>query len=602
MRQRANSASAETMSTSTSASTYPRRRPTRKAPPVPKTQAEGESGTPEHQPIANNENHTEATGEDASNLEDIMANLMASTQELQAAMEYSMTEEEPQSFTESPEPPTTPTDPTSVPSSTATPVPNSQETTTPDSMVNGVDTKKEELTRSLDDLAEKSSIQVTTNTGSGKRKSTKKRVGSMKAMRRSVSPPNVPPPPPPSFDDEAKRRTPPRPPADATDGSPPQPATQQKYLKMMDSFNDIGDELNQIASELSVKENTTPKAKPPTPARVSSLSQADKSSSNTSSEVGDYLDEAFERQDILEEERSESMEVLVDTGKTETSPGILRKGKERTGERGQVTFQDTTSQAYEPRIDQEAVPTSVADAKLKLFGEKDASRFSKTVIQNQNRALNTNNNNGDQSTQPTPSTSSLPTLSNAEDLLHSIENALQTTSYMEHQKLSEEAEENAYESPWDNKAIARYGLPGSDRGGVSFSADLGRKGRSLERKRRSAGSPQHAMTTPPPAAQAPSSSQSVENILGRSATFSSTTHSLTRPSHRSVSMASDLERQHLQQWLKREQNGKKFPPPIAPKKTQANYNTLPNWSQLKSSGTQVSYNSSMQSTVYRSLV
>ena len=481
VRQRAQSVSADAVSTSTSASTYPRRKPTRKAPPVPKTKGEGEGGSPENQ--QNTENHTETTAEeDASNLEDLMANLMASTQELQAAMEYSMTEEEPHSVTESPEPPVTPPTPTSpsaVASATATPVPNSQETTTPDSMVNGVNNKKDELTRSIDDLSERSSIQVTTNTGSGKRKSTKKRVGSMKGMRRSVSPPNVPPPPPPSFDE---RRTPP---TDATDGSPPQPVSQQKYLKMMDSFNDIGDELNQIASELNVKENGAAKAKPPTPARVSSLS-AEKPPSKPSSEVGDYLDEAFERQDIneaLEGERSESMEVLVDApsaanGKTDSSPGILRRGKERTGERGQVTFQDS-SQAYEPRIDQEAVPTSVADAKLKLFGEKDATRFSKTMMHHhQNQALNTNNNNGDQTA--SESTTSLPAMSNAEDLLHSIESALQTTSYMEHQKLTEEAEENAYESPWDNTAIARYGLPGSDRGGVSFSADLGRKGRSLD--------------------------------------------------------------------------------------------------------------------------
>ena len=626
-RQRANSAS-DTVSTSTAASTYPRRKPTRKAPPVPLAKRTNEEISEQEQ-VINNQNAPE---DDPSNLEAIMANLMASTQELQAAMEYSMTEEEPHtSLMNSPEPPATPSTPTKPPtatssSSSSTPVPNSQEGTsyTPEVPVNGEEKRSQErLTASLDDLTEQSSIQVSSNTGSGKRKSTKKRVGSMKAMRRSVSPPNVPPPPPPSVEQEQNEQIVPSQ-ADTVDGpavggeSPPRVVNKQKYLKVMDSYTDIGDELNQIATELSLNENSPPKPKPPTPARTSSLHH-EEPASKQSSEVGDYLDEAFNHQDnddAFNGERSESMEVLLDSSHAERtgiqgkedegSPGILRKGKERTGERGQVTFQDTT-QTYEPRIDQEFIPTSVAAAKMKLFGEKDATRFSRSVVQNRNQALNTNNNNGDQSNASVENSPTLPTLSNADDLLHSIESALQTTSYMEHQKLTDGVEENTYESPWDNKAVARFGLAGSgDRGGVSFSADLGRKGRSLERKRRSAGSPQPRTTTPT-GTTPPTTSQSVENILARSSTFSAGSQSLPRHSHRSVSMASDLERQQLQQWLRREQNGfpasgKKHAPPVAPKKTPSNFNTLPNWSQLKSSNTQVSYNASMQSTVYRSLV
>ena len=638
-RQRSGSTSE---SVSTMASTYPRRKPTRKAPPVPtaKRASTGDEGAPDNQPV--NENQSEVTPEeDTSNMEAIMADLMASTQELQAAMEFSMTEEEPRvSTANSPEPPLTPPTPTSpepvapvfTPAqNSSTPEPN---TSTPEAVTNGVKEDQSEhsqgrQTASLEDLSQPTAAPIT-YTNSGKKRSLKKRSSSVKVVRRSVSPPNVPPPPPPSFEEQVEQ-----PRSDSTDGparvvSPPDAMSSQKrsskLLEVMDSYNGIGEELNQIASELSLDEGGPGKSKPPIPARTSSLHPQEEDEHKSTivkqtSAVHEYLDEAFEDQDnrLLDGEKSASMEVLVDTPMTEResvpggagsgSPGILRKGG-KTGKKGQVGFQDST-QTYEPRIDQESLPVSVADAKEKLFGERDAKRFKRPLIQAQQ--LNTNNNNGDEM-KPSleEKTPPLPTLSTADGLLQSIESALQTTSYMEHQNLTTATEENTYESPWDKKPAARFGLTGSRGGGVSFSAELssgGRRGGSLERRHRTA-------VSPPPRFgsfknPAPSSARSVENIVGRSATFSAP--STTKMPIRSGSLASELERdQQQQQWLHSSghtdhngfpQAGRKQPPPVAPKKKPtSNFHTLPNWSQLKSSGTQVSYNASMQSTVYRSLV
>lgn len=506
---------------------------------------------------------------------------MVSTQELQAAMEYSMTEEEPHTG-DTPEESNTPSELTFTGPDHSTP--------TPDNILDPIkheeekEQTQEKLTGSSEELSEVSTSMIVNSTGSGKKRASKKRSTSIK--RRSVSPPNVPPPPPPSFENEVLVE---ENHADLVDGET-QPTSssakeQQKYKQVMDSYNEIDSELTEITSKLSVDQS---KPKPNLPTRTTSLTNGTVETVEKVSTVNDYLDEAFNDEDSIgidDKERSGSMEVLVDTP-------LINKPKKLT-KPARSKSQDG-SQTYEPRIDQEFVPTSVAEAKLKLFGqkEKDTARFSKTLIQNQTQRLNTNNNNGDEGFSP------LPTLSTTDDLLHSIEDALQTTSYMEQQSIAK-PEENTYESPWDKKPVARYSLADKSRArGVSFSAELNhrgsRKNGSLERKNhRSAGSPQPPSTENTSSIKT-TSAQSMDNInVQRSSTFSvaAIRH---KPHKRSLT---DIDRRPEYNAFPR-----KITPPVAPKKIPISYNTLPNWRQLQSSGTQIAFNSTTQNTVYRSLV
>ena len=116
-------------------------------------------------------------------------------------------------------------------------------------------------------------------------------------------------------------------------------------------------------------------------------------------DVSKYLDEAFNKEDYEIETVSEN---------SDKSPGILRKGDQCKSHKT-VVFDETVKGRYEPRVDHETLPSTVARAKAKLFGgyEVDSFRYNRSQLQ------------GYSNVEP------------QDDLLDAIETALHQTSYME---------------------------------------------------------------------------------------------------------------------------------------------------------------------------
>lgn len=132
-------------------------------------------------------------------------------------------------------------------------------------------------------------------------------------------------------------------------------------------------------------------------------------------ELNMYLDEAFNHEDM------QQLPSNGDHGNKENeglSMGILRKRETKPppGKRNVMFKEDGKSQSYEPRIDQESsIPTSVREAKMKLFGGSVVEETAK-YRRNSNEAKRLS---GERIKSP------------ADELLESIETALQPTNYME---------------------------------------------------------------------------------------------------------------------------------------------------------------------------
>lgn len=181
----------------------------------------------------------------------------------------------------------------------------------------------------------------------------------------------------------------------------------------MNSFTDNDEQITEAAH-----------LKPEPPVRSSSLSPK---KTEEGESVQAYIQEAFQHEDSHgfsspeppdDEENERNKRVYK-----ETSPGILRRGESSskvTGKRT-VMFQDEleedrTSPSYEPRIDKEGfvtddgLPLSVSEAKMKLFGNQETE-----VAFYHRKKLQHNEEPPIQS----------------DDLVQSIESALERTSYME---------------------------------------------------------------------------------------------------------------------------------------------------------------------------
>ena len=151
------------------------------------------------------------------------------------------------------------------------------------------------------------------------------------------------------------------------------------------------------------------KTKPPPPVRTSSL--APKTPQEVEAELNKYLDEAFNQEDMQLAGSDDHRD------NRDPSPGILRRGEVKSmGKRSVVFKEESDSQSYEPRIDQESsAPSFVRDAKMKLFGSGGAegnARYRRNSAE-------------------VKRLSDEPVKSPADELLESIETALQPTNYME---------------------------------------------------------------------------------------------------------------------------------------------------------------------------
>ena len=176
------------------------------------------------------------------------------------------------------------------------------------------------------------------------------------------------------------------------------------------------EELDQFTSEIVAHEK---QSKPPPPVRTTSLPP----NKHNETEVKEYIEEAFVKEDSLHL----SPDIMTSETEKKDSPGILRRGDLSKPSKRTVVFKDETdkdrsSPSYEPRIDQESftqlLPTSVAEAKAKLFGNKETESVKYT---RQQFDLSKYSENTEEEKEEDVS----------DDLIMSIENALQTTSYME---------------------------------------------------------------------------------------------------------------------------------------------------------------------------
>lgn len=484
-------------------------------------------------------------------LDNIVAGLLADAHHMQD-MEYTLTEDEPNQEND-----------ITPPEFEAQMVPTSP------NAFNGIDEKNEweeseerdkypwdNLTGSLENITERSTIPMDR---ASHKKRNRKRGGSLK-VHRSVSPPNLPPPPPPECEDSPEKRS-------------------QKSPQKMVGFENFETELDHIAQELIQK----PKARPPIPARTTSLPQ-----DQVTSDVTEYMDEAFYQEDLgnispepaedgTAREAPESLLEVLDVNQTKvdggqdgnTSPGIPRKGGDTPkGHRRQVALEENATgrpdPSYEPRIDKESVPSSVAEAKKQLFGdhETETTRY---------RRLNTNNNNdsGESASPGTPKRSA----SVSDDLFQSIESALQNTSYMEKQSMDDK--------PPGVFSALLAGSPGAE-------------------------TPQAFSTQSPPQRNV-SPPQQNASLEGRPMGLSRSSDRLNKPEQQATSLTqyypnSKLKRNESQPHsMHPSGSGSRLPRGT---RGQPSYNTLPTWSQMKASGMQVSVesNSQAQKTVYRSLV
>ena len=400
----------------------------------------------------------------------------------------------------------------------------------------------DQLTDSLDNITDRSTIPM--DRASNKKRN-RKQGGSLKA-HRSVSPPNLPPPPPPLVEDSPEKQ--------ASLRSPPPMAPQN-----------FESELDQISRELIQK----PKARPPIPARTTSLHP-----DQVSDGVKEYVEEAFHQEDLenispdLPEDGTSREPPKFPpevSGANITTPDdgqdVPQKGDAPVGHRRQVVCEGSAAKrpdpSYEPRIDKESLPSSVAEAKKQLFGgqETETARY---------RRLNTNNNN-DSGESASPGTPKRAT-SVSDELFQSIESALQTTNYMEKQSMDSKSQ------------------------GLWPAMLAGSQGASLEQAYATESLPQQ-----------PSSKDRRPMGLSRS---SERLHKLdpqtTSPTHYSPGL---LLKRHESQPRSTRPGGVGLRSSKG-KKGQPDYNTLPTWAQMKASGMQVSVesNSQTQKTVYRSLV
>lgn len=233
----------------------------------------------------------------------------------------------------------------------------------------------------------------------------------------------------------------------------------------MNSLTDFNETLNEIAAEMTTTttkppQNLTPPQttpnKPLPPVRTSSLSPGRKHKTIEAPQKGEddsvnnYLDEAFQQEDIQgistdEEEETMSQNIVKPAP---VSPGILRKddsgSKVGGANKRTVIFQDDQRQrvdpSYEPRIDKETNrPLSVAEAKLKLFGQQETkvARYRRSNNLEEDKTLQAELSNvTPHQKEEEPCIVAPPTTVSEEDqpkddLVQFIESALESTSYME---------------------------------------------------------------------------------------------------------------------------------------------------------------------------
>ena len=236
----------------------------------------------------------------------------------------------------------------------------------------------------------------------------------------------------------------------------------------MSSLTDFGDALKEMKSEMQLKlaggDLLHPKPLPPV--RTSSLAVKGDSKEDPNSSVQSYLDEAFKEEDnrdcLSEEEEHVTMETK--TKPEGVSPGILRKeggvgGGGGGGGKRNVAFQDgkRNGPSYEPRIDREDRPLSVLEAKKKLFGDAETkvALYRRSYTQEEEKKE-------DDKAGLSPDDS---VADHADDLLRSIENALESTSYME-------------ERPHNDKRRTPPPVPGQAEQRKSFTVMVGEEERS----------------------------------------------------------------------------------------------------------------------------
>lgn len=201
--------------------------------------------------------------------------------------------------------------------------------------------------------------------------------------------------------------------------------------------------------------------KPLPPLRTSSLATKDpKTSSEGDTSVKSYLDEAFQEEDSMEYQYEEEEHTAV---KTKTHPegmpqGILKKGHD--GKRN-FGFKDNkrNTPSYEPRIDREDRPLSVIEAKKKLYGDKETkvALYRRSFSQDEDKKEDVGNETSVAQSSPGGSQG---VNDQTDELLRSIENALESTSYME-------------EKPAGDKRRTPPPVPNQAEGRKSFSVMVG---------------------------------------------------------------------------------------------------------------------------------
>ena len=210
---------------------------------------------------------------------------------------------------------------------------------------------------------------------------------------------------------------------------------------------------SELQSKIASGDVQNPKPLPPL--RTSSLATKEASKADVKS----YLDEAFQEEDSkdYQSEDEEHTTMKTKTHHEGIPPSILKKGD---GKRN-VGFKDTkrNTPSYEPRIDREDRPLSVIEAKKKLFGDKETkvALYRRSYSQDEEKKEDIGNETSVVESSPSGSQG---LDDQTDDLLRSIENALESTSYME-------------EKPAGDKRRTPPPVPNQTEGRKSFSVMVG---------------------------------------------------------------------------------------------------------------------------------